>query len=282
MARILSVVSGKGGVGKTLFTGAFGITLARMGFNVLLIDADMGLRNLDLILGLESECLYTICDLAEGRCFSEDAILPVMDHLDFLAADQGETWDDIIPAAIDTVLEDEADRYDFILLDCPAGIGRGIAYAASVSEQAIAIMAPSWASVRSTGRVMQVMGRKVPVSVILNQFVEHDTVGISFDDAIETVDPDDFGGLIPYSGEAALLSRRGELIHFSPKRSFGQALMLVYKRILNGSDYPLSRWQSLLRMASRENEVHTDREQNSSKSRWNKVRMSYKWRRRRW
>ncbi|MDY6084656.1 MAG: AAA family ATPase [Dialister sp.] len=282
MTRILSVVSGKGGVGKTLFTGAFGITLARQGYKVLLIDADMGLRNLDLILGLESDCLYTICDLAEGRCFSEDAILPVMENLDFLAADQRETWDDILPAAIDTVLEDEADRYDFVLLDCPAGIGKGIAYAMSASERAVAIMAPSWASARSTGRVMQMMRQSIPVTMVLNQFVHKDLVGVSFEEAIETVDEDDFGGVIPYSEEAARLSRRGELPHFTEEGCFGQALTLVYKRILKEREYPLSRWQSLLRLGALENESFTTEKENTAKSRWEKVRMNYKWRRGRW
>lgn len=281
MTRILSVVSGKGGVGKTLFTGAFGVTLARQGHKVLLIDADMGLRNLDLILGLESDCLYTICDLAEGRCFSEDAILPVMENLDFLAADQRETWEDILPAAIDTVLEDEAGRYDFVLLDCPAGIGKGIAYAMSVSERAVAIMAPSWAAVRSTGRVMQMMRRRIPVTVVLNQFVHKDPAGVPFEEAMETVDEDDFGGVIPYSEEAARLSIQGELTHFTGEGCFAQALTLIYKRIVKGNDYPLSRWQSLLRLGALENEGFSTAREDTAKARWEKVKMNYKWRRRR-
>ena len=76
MAVILSTASGKGGVGKTLITASLGITLSRLGKKVLLIDGDMGLRNMDLILGMENDCFYNICDLAEGACFLEDAVLP--------------------------------------------------------------------------------------------------------------------------------------------------------------------------------------------------------------
>ena len=104
MAVIVSTASGKGGVGKTLITASLGITLSRLGKKVLLIDGDMGLRNMDLILGLENDCFYNICDLAEGKCFLEDAVLPVTDHLDFLPASQKESWETVFPAAMDLSL----------------------------------------------------------------------------------------------------------------------------------------------------------------------------------
>ena len=88
MAEIVSFASGKGGVGKTLLTAALGIFLSRKGKKVLLIDGDMGMRNMDLVLGLENECFYHVMDLAEGRCFAKDVILEVNDHLDFLPAAQ--------------------------------------------------------------------------------------------------------------------------------------------------------------------------------------------------
>lgn len=78
MAEIVSFASGKGGVGKTLLTAALGIFLSRRGKKVLLIDGDMGMRNMDLVLGLENECFYHVMDLAEGRCFAKDVILEVM------------------------------------------------------------------------------------------------------------------------------------------------------------------------------------------------------------
>lgn len=80
MAEIVSFASGKGGVGKTLLTAALGIFLSRKGKKVLLIDGDMGMRNMDLVLGLENECFYHVMDLAEGRCFAKDVILDVNDH----------------------------------------------------------------------------------------------------------------------------------------------------------------------------------------------------------
>ena len=144
MTQVLSVISGKGGVGKTLLTAALGIQLSRMGKKVLLIDGDMGLRNLDLILGVENECFYNIWDLAQGKCFIRDAILSIDENLYFLSASQGETWEEISSDAINTVLEDIDEIYDFILIDCPAGIGAGIKFAAKISDFAIIVLAPSF------------------------------------------------------------------------------------------------------------------------------------------
>mgnify|MGYP000361641435 CR=1 FL=1 len=141
MTQVLSVISGKGGVGKTLLTAALGIQLSRMGKKVLLIDGDMGLRNLDLILGVENECFYNIWDLAQGKCFIRDAILSIDENLYFLSASQGETWEEISSDAINTVLEDIDEIYDFILIDCPAGIGAGIKFAAKISDFAIIVLA---------------------------------------------------------------------------------------------------------------------------------------------
>ena len=88
MAKVLSIASGKGGVGKTLLTASLGIVMAHKGYRVLLIDGDMGLRNMDLILGLENECFYNILDLADGRCFMNDVKLSVSKNLDFIPAAQ--------------------------------------------------------------------------------------------------------------------------------------------------------------------------------------------------
>ena len=169
MAEIVSFASGKGGVGKTLLTAALGIFLSRKGKKVLLIDGDMGMRNMDLVLGLENECFYHVMDLAEGRCFAKDVILEVNDHLDFLPAAQNDTWETVFPAAMDTVLEDVEDKYDYILLDCPAGRGEGIRFAEHLSDHMFLVVAPSWASKRNAERLMT-GPRKRYMTYVLNQF----------------------------------------------------------------------------------------------------------------
>ena len=252
MAEIVSFASGKGGVGKTLLTAALGIFLSRKGKKVLLIDGDMGMRNMDLVLGLENECFYHVMDLAEGRCFAKDVILEVNDHLDFLPAAQNDTWETVFPAAMDTVLEDVEDKYDYILLDCPAGRGEGIRFAEHLSDH------------------------------MLNQFSLSGDTQISLTDMLETLDEESVSAIIPYTEEADRLAHQGELSDFSEKGAFGEALALFWKSYKEEKQIPLPRWKKLLRRAEAENA----REKAPVKTApaglsWHSGSRSYKWQRRR-
>ncbi len=284
MAKIISVLSGKGGVGKTLITGAIGIKLARDGKRVLLIDGDMGLRNLDLIFGIENDCFYNIWDLAQGRCFAGDAVINIDKNIDFLAAAQSETWEDIFPAAIDTVIEDIGHQYDYILLDCPAGLGNGITFAANISELAIIIVAASWASKRSAEKIYSFLPSKLSSFMVLNQFSEHDNTQISFSTMMKTVDEELFGGVIPYSMEADRLGHKGHLQDYEKSGAFGEALTCVINTVLHNREYPMTKWESILHLANKENKLPKEKSLNSYKDRkdmWDNRRMAYKWRRRR-
>lgn len=281
MAHILSFASGKGGVGKTLLCAAMGIMLSRQGKKVLLVDGDMGMRNMDLVLGLENECFYHILDLAEGKCFADDVILEVDDHLDFLPAAPSGTWADVIPAAVDTVLEDVNDQYDYIFLDCPAGVGAGIQYAAQVSEEILVVIAPSWASFRNASQLVNRVGRQTSCRMILNQFAWKDETKVSFDDMMEQVDPDYFGGLVPYSEEADRLAHEGELMDFSAKGAFGEALFSVMQEILHHKEYPDHRWKQLMRRARDENKKSQPAEEKKAVLSWRSSSSAYRWRRRR-
>lgn len=230
MAEIVSFASGKGGVGKTLLTAALGIFLSRKGKKVLLIDGDMGMRNMDLVLGLENECFYHVMDLAEGRCFAKDVILEVNDHLDFLPAAQNDTWETVFPAAMDTVLEDVEDKYDYILLDCPAGRGEGIRFAEHLSDHMFLVVAPSWASKRNAERLMT-GPRKRYMTYVLNQFSLSGDTQISLTDMLETLDEESVSAIIPYTEEADRLAHQGELSDFSEKGALGEALALFGNHI---------------------------------------------------
>lgn len=281
MAHILSFASGKGGVGKTLLCAAMGILLARQGKKVLLIDGDMGMRNMDLVLGLENECFYHILDLAEGKCFSEDVILWADNNLDFLPAAPSGTWADVIPAAMDTVLEDVNDRYDYIFLDCPAGVGTGIQYAARVSEEILVVIAPSWASFRNGSQLVHRVGRQVSCRMILNQFAWKDETKVPFEDMMEQIDPDYFGGLVPYAEEADRLAHEGSLLEFSDTSAFGEALFSVMQEILHHKEYPDHRWKQVMRKAREENKKHQIADEPKAVLSWHSSSAAYRWRRRR-
>lgn len=281
MAEIVSFASGKGGVGKTLLTAALGIFLSRKGKKVLLIDGDMGMRNMDLVLGLENECFYHVMDLAEGRCFAKDVILEVNDHLDFLPAAQNDTWETVFPAAMDTVLEDVEDKYDYILLDCPAGRGEGIRFAEHLSDHMFLVVAPSWASKRNAERLMT-GPRKRYMTYVLNQFSLSGDTQISLTDMLETLDEESVSAIIPYTEEADRLAHQGELSDFSEKGALGEALALFWKSYKEEKQIPLPRWKKLLRRA----EVENAREKAPVKTApaglsWYSGSRSYKWQRRR-
>lgn len=281
MAHILSFASGKGGVGKTLLCAATGILLARQGKKVLLIDGDMGMRNMDLVLGLENECFYHILDLAEGKCFPRDVILSVSDHLDFLPAAPSGTWADVIPAAIDTVLEDVERKYDYIFLDCPAGVGAGIRYAAKVSEEILAVVAPSWASFRNASQLIHLVGRKAECRMILNQFAWQDEAKVSLEDMMEEVDPETFAGVVPYSEEADRLAHEGMLPEVGGKGAFLQALACVWQAVSAGKEYPESKWQRFMKLAKEEMKKSKTTPEKKAVLSWNSSSPAYRWRRRR-
>lgn len=255
MAVLFSTVSGKGGVGKTLLTASLGITLSRKNRKVLLIDCDMGLRNMDLPLGLENDCFYNIQDLAEGLCLPEDVILPVAEGLDFIPAAVS-SWEDIRPGTIETVLEDADAKYDYILLDCPAGIGRGIEFAAKVSDKLLIVIASSWASKRNAEHVFSLYGKKVPCLFIFNQFSMDDPTGISFREMEESADEEYFGGVVPYSSQIDEYAHQGNLIFFDCNTAFGEALDCLDRTLCEDKRFPESRWKRILKRAADEERLY--------------------------
>lgn len=286
MASIIATASGKGGVGKTLITAAMGIALSRQGKKVLLIDGDMGLRNMDLILGLENDCLYNICDLADGRCFMEDAIVPAGKDLDFLPSSQEVSWETVFPAAMDMVLEDIHRKYDYIFIDCPAGMGKGVETAFHLAEKILVVVAPSWASKRSADHLVTMIERGKDYAFLLNQFTENHRASLSFDDIYDTLDPELFGGVIPYSIHADRLAHEGELMELREKGAFGKSLSYVLRTILEKKEFPLSRWESFLTLGDRENEKEMAGKSPAEKSgstglTWHSGSRSYRWQRRR-
>lgn len=281
MAEIVSFASGKGGVGKTLLTAALGIFLSRRGKKVLLIDGDMGMRNMDLVLGLENECFYHVMDLAEGRCFAKDVILEVNDHLDFLPAAQNDTWETVFPAAMDTVLEDVEDKYDYILLDCPAGRGEGIRFAEHLSDHMFLVVAPSWASKRNAERLMT-GPRKRYMTYVLNQFSLSGDTQISLTDMLETLDEESVSAIIPYTEEADRLAHQGELSVFPKKGCSEKHSLFSGNRTKKRNRSRFRCWKKLLRRAEAENA----REKAPVKTAqvglsWHSGSRSYKWQRRR-
>lgn len=156
MARIIVITSGKGGVGKTTTTANLGMALAKRRRKVVVIDADFGLRNLDLLLGLENRVVYTAVEVLAGQCRLEQALVKDkrFNNLALLPAAQNRTKDAVTPDQMKQLVNALARVYEYILIDCPAGIEMGFQNAIAAAKEAIIVTTPEISAVRDADRVI--------------------------------------------------------------------------------------------------------------------------------
>lgn len=156
MTRIIVVTSGKGGVGKTTCTANLGMALAQLDQRVAVLDADFGLRNLDLLLGLENRIVYTALDVLAGDCRMDQALVKDkrQPNLALLAAAQNRSKESITPEQTAALVAQLTDRFDYILVDSPAGIEMGFRNAIAAAKEAIIVTTPEISAVRDADRVI--------------------------------------------------------------------------------------------------------------------------------
>lgn len=156
MSRIIVITSGKGGVGKTTCTANLGMALAKMGRQVAVVDADFGLRNLDLLLGLENRIVYTAVEVIAGECRLEQALVKDkrQPRLVLLPAAQNRMKDAVSPEQMKQLIDELAQKYDYILIDSPAGIEQGFQNAIVAAKEAVIVTTPEIAAVRDADRVV--------------------------------------------------------------------------------------------------------------------------------
>lgn len=156
MSRIIVITSGKGGVGKTTSTANIGMAIASRGHQVALVDADFGLRNLDLLLGLENRIVYTAVDVLAGECPLEKALVrdKRQPKLVLLPAAQNRTKEAVTPDQMRRLVTELAKTYEYILIDCPAGIEMGFRNAIAGAQEAVIVTTPEIAAVRDADRVI--------------------------------------------------------------------------------------------------------------------------------
>ena len=169
--RAIVVTSGKGGVGKTTTTANVGAALARSGARVALVDADVGLRNLDIVLGLEARVRFHLLDVLEGNAELEDALVSDkrVPSMKLLAAAQTREKDDVDTAKMHALIETLRERFDYVIIDCPAGIETGFRNAVVGADEAIIVCTPEVSAVRDADRVVGLLGDRLTVKLIVNR-----------------------------------------------------------------------------------------------------------------
>ncbi|MBV9270055.1 MAG: septum site-determining protein MinD [Candidatus Eremiobacteraeota bacterium] len=171
LGRAIVVTSGKGGVGKTTTTANLGTALARRGANVALVDADVGLRNLDIVLGLESRVKHHVLDVLEETVPLEDALVRDKHSptLSLLPAAQTREKDEVDTDKMRALIETLRERFDYVLIDCPAGIEKGFKNAVAGAEEAIVVCTPEVSAVRDVDRVVGLLGSRFRPQLIINR-----------------------------------------------------------------------------------------------------------------
>jgi septum site-determining protein MinD len=171
--RIILICSGKGGVGKTTLTANLGIALARQGQRTAVLDADFGLRNLDLLLGLENRIVYTAQEVLAGSCRLEQALVKHKQepNLALLPAGNPRMLEWLQPEDMQRIVAMLRERHDVVLIDCPAGIEDGFKNAAAAAQEAIVITTPEVSAVRDADRVIGLLNTRgiTPVQLVLNR-----------------------------------------------------------------------------------------------------------------
>ncbi len=243
MARVIVVTSGKGGVGKTTVTANLSAALALLGRKVLAIDADVGLRNLDMILGLENRIVYDVVDVLDGRVKPEKAF--VRDkrglRLSLLPAAQTKNKEDIDAEGFARMVESVKERFDYVLIDSPAGIERGFRLSAAPASEALIVANPEVSSVRDADRIiglLESMG-KDDLKLVVNR-IRADQVKkgemLSVEDIEEILHIPKIG-IIPDEPRMVDYTNKGEPIVLKGGSAAAAALMNVAKR-LEGEEVP--------------------------------------------
>lgn len=171
--RIILICSGKGGVGKTTLTANLGIALAKKGISTAVLDADFGLRNLDLLLGLENRIIYTAQEVLEESCRLEQALVKhkQQPNLSLLPAGNPRMLDWLKPDDMQRIVSLLSEQFDYVLIDCPAGVEEGFKNAVSASKEAIVVTNPEVSAVRDADRVIGLLNTHGinPIQLVLNR-----------------------------------------------------------------------------------------------------------------
>ncbi len=252
MAKIIVVTSGKGGVGKTTTSASFSTGLALRGKKTAVIDFDVGLRNLDLIMGCERRVVYDFVNVINGEATLKQALIKDknVDNLFVLAASQTRDKDALTQEGVQKVLDDLAQDFDYIVCDSPAGIERGAFLAMYFADEALVVTNPEVSSVRDSDRVLGILASKSRLAEQGNARVKEHLVLTRYNPArvakgemLSVKDVNDILaipllGVIPESPTVLTSSNAGEPVIRDPNSEAGQAYTDVVARFL-GEDKPM-------------------------------------------
>lgn len=238
--RVIVVTSGKGGVGKTTTTANLGAALARLGKTVCVMDMDIGLRNLDILMGLENRVVYNLVDVIEGSCKLKQALVKdkKFPNLSLLPAAQTRDKTAVNAEQVKELTDELKTMFDIVLVDCPAGIESGFQNSISGADEAVVVVTPEMSSVRDADRIVGLLEAKgdqlEAYRLIVNRLkpglVETNDM-MSVDDICEILSVD-LVGIVPDDEAIVISTNRGEPLALTNNKQAGQAYRNIAKRLL--------------------------------------------------
>ncbi|MDQ0339496.1 septum site-determining protein MinD [Caldalkalibacillus uzonensis] len=244
MGEAIVITSGKGGVGKTTTSANIGTALALQGKKVCLVDTDIGLRNLDVVMGLENRIIYDLVDVAEGNCRLKQALIKDkrFDELYLLPAAQTKDKDAVAPEQISGIIAELKQDHDYVIIDCPAGIEQGFKNAVAGADRAIVVTTPEVSAVRDADRIIgllesfKIQNPRLIVNRIRPQMMKR---GEMLDvDEIVNILGIDLLGIVPDDEQVIKSSNLGEPTVINPNTKAAIAYRNIARRIL-GDSVPL-------------------------------------------
>ena len=241
--RVIVVTSGKGGVGKTTTTANLAVALACGGKKVVAVDGDVGLRNLDVIMGLENRIVYTLVDVIEGTCRLNQAMIKDkrLENLFMIPTAQSRTKDAVTAEQMMSICDKLRKDFDFVLVDSPAGIEAGFRNSAAGADEALVITTPEVSAVRDADRIIGLLESmdKSPINLVINR-IRPDLVRrgdmLDVQDVLDIL-AIDLIGVIPDDESIVISSNKGEPLTFSSDSKAAVAFKNIAARI-SGNEVP--------------------------------------------
>lgn len=243
MGEVIVITSGKGGVGKTTTTANLGTGLAKMGKSVVLIDTDIGLRNLDVVMGLENRIVYNLVDVIEGTCRINQALIKDKRNPSLYLLPSAQTKDKsaVSPEQMRKLAEELKEKFDYILMDCPAGIEQGFKNAIAGATRALVVTTPEVSAIRDADRIIGLLdaAEMDRTDLIVNRLradmVKKEEM-MSSDDVVEVLGIN-LIGVVPDDENIVISTNKGEPLVGSDTLA-GKAYMNICRRML-GEEVPM-------------------------------------------
>ena len=238
MSEVIVITSGKGGVGKTTTTANVGTGLAKLNKKVVLIDTDIGLRNLDVVMGLENRIVYNLVDVVEGNCRIKQALIRDKRYpsLHLLPSAQTRDKSAVTPEQMKKLVEELKEEFDYIILDCPAGIEQGFQNAIAAADRAIVVTTPEVSAIRDADRIIGLLeaNELKRTDLIVNR-IRMDMVKrgdmMSIDDVVEILSVNLIGA-VPDDENIITQTNKGEPVISNKRAPSGKAYIEISRRLL--------------------------------------------------